>query len=255
MNLTDDLFTAITREVEARERQFAAAERLNRRRAEIAAEITRIEARREQERGEIARRAAEDRAAIEQRRAAEIAGIERKLQRATANAIAERDALAARQAREAAADQRVAADDAARLRFDHLQTALNRESRALDAHYADRIGALIASTRREEVELAAAADRAERTRLAVAQIGGVWREQQETAHQTSLYSIMQFGLSIAESRFQQFINTLIRAIPAAARSGTGGVQVTVEAYSPKAIRQAVDTRLAEYFRRAGYTED
>lgn len=254
-NQTDALFAAITREVQARERQFEAAERLNRRRAQIAAEITRIEARREAERAEIVRRAGEDRAAIERKRAAEIAEIERKLSRATTAAIAERDALAAHQARNAAADQRATADDAAREQLDRLQTALEREGRTLDRHYADRIDTLMASARREASELAAASERSERARLAVTQIGGAWREQQETAHQNNLYGILHFGLSLAESRFQQFIAALTRAIPThAARGATGGVQVRVEALSPRAIRQEVDARLSEYFRRAGYTE-
>jgi len=240
---TDDLFAAITREVEAHER-------LNRRRAEIAAAITRLDSEREADRAEIARRAGEDRAEIERERAAEIAKIDRTFYRASTDAIAERDALAAHQARNAAADRLAAVDAETRLELEHLQTALDRESRTLDTHYARRITTLLDSARREEADLVAAADRAERARLAVAQIGGAWREVQETTHQNNLYSILNFGLSLAESRFQQFITRLLTAIP-----GYGGatpVSMTVYATAPAAIRREVDSRLSEYFRRAGF---
>lgn len=259
MNRTDELFAAITREVEAHERAFAAAEQLQRRREQIALELVRVEARREAERAEIMRRAGEDRAAIERERAAKIAHIERRYHRAQTAAIAERDALAAQQARTAAADQRADADAAASLDLERLHVALDRQSRALDGHYAQRIAALIDSTRREETALTTAAERAERARLTVAQIGGAWREQHETTHQSVLFNILHFGLSIAESRFQQFVAALVAAIPSALppapASHGGGVQMMIHAASPGAIRREVDSRLSEYFRRAGYTED
>ena len=247
-NRTDGLFAAITREVGAREEAFAAEERLAQRRAKIAAEVVRVEARREAQRAEIIRRAGEDRAALERERAAEVAAIQRRFQRITTDAVAERDALAAHQARNAAAEA------AAQLDLARLHTALDRQSRALDSHYAKRIAVLMASTRREEAELTAAASRAERARLAVTQIGGAWREQQEAAHQSNLTNILSFGLSIAESRWQQFMAAILRAIPGGTLGTSGNVNLTVNATTPAAIRQQVDSRLNEYFRRAGYTE-
>ena len=116
------------------------------------------------------------------------------------------------------------------------------------------IAALMLSTRREEAELTAAASRAERARLAVTQIGGAWREQQEAAHQSNLTNILSLGLSIAESRWQQFIAAILRAIPGGTLGTSGNVNLTVNATAPAAIRQQVDSRLNEYFRRAGYTE-
>jgi hypothetical protein len=253
-NRTDNLFAAITREVAAREEAFAAEERLSKRRAQIAAEVVRVEARREAERAEIIRRAGEDRAALERERAAEVAAIQRRFQRIMTDAVAERDALAAHQARNAAEDQLAAAEAAAQLDLARLHTALDRQSRALDSHYAERIAVLMASTRREEAEVTAAASRAERARLAVTQIGGAWREQQEAAHQSNLSSILNFGLSIAESRWQQFMTAILRAIPGGTVGTSGNVNLTVNATAPAAIRQQVDSRLNEYFRRAGYTE-
>ncbi len=255
-NRTDALFGAITREVEARERVFELTDRLNRRREQIAAEIVRVEAQRETERAEIIRRAGEDRAEIERERAAEVSKIERKFHRVTTDAIAERDALAAHQARNAASDQLAEVDSAARLELDHLQTSLDRQGRTLDSHYAQRIATLINSTRREEIALTAAADRAERARLAVTQIGGAWRENQETTHQSNLYNIMNFGLSIAESRFRQFVTAILSAIPAKLpQAGMSAINLNIQATAPKAIRREVDSRLSEYFRRAGFGED
>ncbi len=253
-NRTDGLFTAITREVTAREDAFAAEERLSKRRAQIAAEMVRIEAQREAQRAEIIRRAGEDRAALERERTAEVAAVQRRFGRLTMDAVAERDALAAHQARTAAADQLAASDAAAQVDLARLHTVLDRQSRALDSHYAERIAALMTSTRREEAEVTAAASRAERARLAVTQIGGAWREQQEAAHQSNLSGILNFGLSIAESRWQQFVAAILRAIPGGTVGASGNVNLTVNATAPAAIRQQVDSRLNEYFRRAGYTE-
>lgn len=253
-NRTDNLFAAITREVTAREEAFAAEGRLAQRRAKIAAEVLRIEARREAERAEIIRRAGEDRAVLEREHAAEVAAITRRFGRLTTDAIAERDALAAHQARNAAADQLAAAEAAAQSDLARLHTTLDRQSRTLDSHYAERIAALMASTRREEAEVTAAASRAERARLAVTQIGGAWREQQEVAHQSNLANILNFGLSIAESRWQQFVAAILRTIPGGTVGTSGNVNLTVNATAPAAIRQQVDSRLNEYFRRAGYTE-
>jgi len=253
-NRTDGLFAAITREVGAREEIFAAEERLVGRRAKIAAEVVQIEARREAERAAIIRRAGEERAALERERAAAVAAIERRWQRVTTDAIAERDALAAHQARNAAADQLAENDAAAQVDLARLQMALDRQSRTLDSHYAERIAALMTSTRREEAEVTAAANRAERARLVVTQIGGAGREQQEATHQTNLSSILNFGLSMAESRWQQFMATILQAIPGGTGSASSSVNLTVNATAPAAIHQQVDSRLNEYFRRAGYTE-
>lgn len=160
-NQTDAYFEALQKEIAAREKVTKATNDYNDFLAESGAKRRELETENEDKRAEIIDSASDKRAEIEERGAKDRAKIIRDYTKAYTGAVGERDALAARQAKEAAAEklaeQKASEDES----LEKVITARDKQLRSLEKSYEKQQTRLEDAIRREADVRVAAINRAQ----------------------------------------------------------------------------------------------